>query len=37
MNISNAGGGLTMSTSTVSGNKVTVITAGTGSIEFTDV
>lgn len=33
--ISNAGGGLTMSTSVVSGNNVTVITAGTGSIEFT--
>ena len=33
--ISNSGGGLTMSTSVVSGNNVTVITAGTGSIEFT--
>ena len=37
MTISNSGGGLTMSTSVVGGNNVTVITAGTGSIEFTDV
>ena len=33
--ISNSGGGLTMSTATVGANKVTTITAGTGSIEFT--
>lgn len=32
--ISNPGGGLTMSTSVVSGNNVTTITAGTGNIEF---
>jgi hypothetical protein len=32
--ISNAGGGLTMSTSVVGSNNVTVITAGTGDIEF---
>lgn len=32
--ISNPGGGLTMSTSTVGANKVTTITAGTGNIEF---
>lgn len=32
--ISNAGGGLTMSTSVVGSNNVTVITAGTGNIEF---
>jgi hypothetical protein len=33
--ISNPGGGLTMSTSTVGSNKVTQITAGSGSVEFT--
>jgi len=32
-----SGGGLSMSTSTVSGSRVTVITAGTGSIQFTSV
>lgn len=33
--ISNPGGGLTFTTSTVSSNKVTTITAGTGNIAFT--
>lgn len=33
--ISNSGGGLTMSTATDGSDKVTTITAGTGSIEFT--
>ena len=32
--ISNPGGGLTLSTSTVGSNKVTTITAGTGNIQF---
>lgn len=32
--ISNPGGGLTLSTSTVGSNKVTVITAGTGNVAF---
>lgn len=35
--ISNPGGGLTMSTTTVGSNSVTTITAGTGSIKFTPV
>ena len=34
--ISNPGGGLTFSTSVVSGNNVTTFTAGTGSIEFAE-
>ena len=37
VSISNPGGGLTMSTSVVSGNNVTTITAGTGDIEFSEV
>jgi hypothetical protein len=32
--ISNPGGGLTFSTSTVGSDKVTTFTAGTGSIQF---
>lgn len=35
--ISNPGGGLTLSTTTVGSNSVTTITAGTGSIKFTPV
>ena len=34
VSISNPGGGLTMTTSTVGTNRVTVITAGSGNIEF---
>jgi hypothetical protein len=33
--LSNPGGGLTFTTSTVGSNKVTIFTAGTGSIQFT--
>jgi hypothetical protein len=33
--ISNPGGGLTFSTSTVGSDKVTTFTAGTGNIQFT--
>jgi hypothetical protein len=32
--ISNPGGGLTLSTATVSGNKVTTVTAGTGNVSW---
>jgi hypothetical protein len=32
--ITNPGGGLTISTSTVGSNKVSTITAGTGSVSF---
>jgi hypothetical protein len=33
-NISNPGGGLTFSTSTIGTDKVTTFTAGTGNIQF---
>jgi hypothetical protein len=32
--IANPGGGLTLTTSTVGGNKVTTITAGTGNVSW---
>jgi hypothetical protein len=34
LTITNPGGGLTFTTATVGGNKVTTFTAGTGTIQF---